>query len=95
VGQKEKEISYDGFNRKRPVVFICTILLPRQALTPFLPKPEAEAETTAGLKPEPASKAKPKPESKLALESKAKVKPGGGSEPGAPMKPTAEATDKS
>ena len=75
------------------------IEIARQALAPFQPKPEAEAtpkpEAIAGLKPEPASKAKPKPEAKPALESKAKAKPGGGSEPDAPTKPTAEATDKS
>jgi F-type H+-transporting ATPase subunit alpha len=77
------------------------IEIARQALTSFQPKPEAKAEAgatpnpeaTAGLKPEPTSKAKPKPESKPALESKAKAEHGGVSEPDAPTKPTAEATD--
>jgi F-type H+-transporting ATPase subunit alpha len=75
------------------------IEIARQALTPFQPKPEAEAtpkpEATAGSKPEPASKAKPKPESKPALESKAKAEPAGGSKPDAPTGLTAEAKDKS
>ena len=77
------------------------IEITRQALTTFQPKPGAKAgatpnpEATVGLKPEPTSKAKPKPESKPALESKAKAEHGGESEPDAPTKPTAEATDKS
>jgi F-type H+-transporting ATPase subunit alpha len=61
------------------------IEIARQALTPFQPKPDTQAEATpvpeakAGLKPEPASKAKPEP--KPALESKDKSEPVGGSKP--------------
>ena len=47
------------------------IEIARQALTPFQPKPKAEAtpkpEATAGPKPEPASKAKPKPEIQVGI----------------------------
>ena len=70
----------------------------REALAPFQPKQDAKDEATmksgakADQKSEPASKAKP--EFKRALESKAKAEHGGESEPDAPTKPTAEATDK-
>jgi F-type H+-transporting ATPase subunit alpha len=77
------------------------IEIARQALTPFLPKPEANAEVEATPKPEattglkPASKGKPKPESKRALESNAKTEPDSWSKPDAPTVLTAEAKDKS
>ena len=69
----------------------------REALAPFQPKQEAkaEAEATAGLKPERTSRAKPNPKSKPALEPKAKAEHGGAPKPDAPTGLTAEATDKS
>jgi F-type H+-transporting ATPase subunit alpha len=74
------------------------IEIARLALTPFQPKPEAEAipkpEAKAEQKPGPASKAEAKPESRLESKSKAKAEPDAGSKPDAATLPKAEAKEK-